>query len=60
VSGTSLSLKDIQKVMASEVSKPEKVEVFHQLEMFNTWLKLELFVKHYIPFSIFWHLFLGQ
>ena len=52
VSGTGLSLEDMREAMASGVSKSGEVEVFHRLGMFDTWPKLELFVKRYIPSSI--------
>lgn len=53
VSGTGLSLVELEEAMASGVSKPAKsVQLFHQLGMFDTWPKLELFLKRYIPASI--------
>jgi hypothetical protein len=53
VSGTGLSLEELQEAMASGVSKPSgPVEVFHQLGMFDTWQKLELLLDRYIPASV--------
>ncbi|KAF8352173.1 hypothetical protein F5887DRAFT_16705 [Amanita rubescens] len=53
VSGTGLSLADLEEGMASGVSKPaEGVEVFHELGMFDTWPKLKSFVERYVPLSI--------
>jgi hypothetical protein len=49
VSGTGLSLEDMREAMASGVSKPGAVEVFHQLGTFDTWPKLKLFFERYIP-----------
>jgi hypothetical protein len=52
VSGTGLSLADLEDAMAPGVSKPAKVKLFHQLGMFDTWPKLEQFLRRYIPASI--------
>jgi hypothetical protein len=38
--------------MASGVSKPGAVMLFHQLGMFDTWPKLKPFLERYIPASI--------
>ena len=59
VSGTGLSLEDLEETTASGVAKPEPIQVFTQLGMFDTWPKLEPFLKRYIPTSILesdsWH-----
>ena len=53
VSGTGLSLADLEDAMASGVSKPARgVKVFHELGMFDTWPKLKSFVERYVPPSI--------
>jgi hypothetical protein len=52
VSGTSLSLVEVQNAITSGVSKPLEVESFHELGMFDTWPKLEKFLKLYIPATI--------
>jgi hypothetical protein len=52
VSGTGLSLADLGETMASGVGKPAGVELFHQLGMFDTWLKLKPFLERYVPASI--------
>jgi hypothetical protein len=52
VSGTGLSLAELEETMASGVSKPGSVVLFHQLGMFDTWLKLKPFLERYIPASI--------
>jgi hypothetical protein len=49
VSGTCLSLVEVQNAMTSGVSKPLEVEPFHELGMFDNWLDLENFLKCYIP-----------
>jgi hypothetical protein len=49
VSGTGLSLAELEDTMASGVSKPGCVKVFHQLGMFDTWPQLKSFIKRYIP-----------
>jgi hypothetical protein len=52
VSGTSLLLEELEDAMASGVSKPaEAVTLFHQLGMFDTWLKLKPFLERYISAS---------
>jgi hypothetical protein len=52
VSGTGLSLEEVQDSMASGVSKANNaVHLFHELGMFDTWRKLESFLKRYIPAS---------
>jgi hypothetical protein len=54
VSGTSLSLAELEVAVASGVSKPaEAVQLFHKLGMFDTWPKLKSFLERYIPASIF-------
>jgi hypothetical protein len=53
VSGTGVSLQDLQGTMASGVSKSDAVELFHKLGMFDTWPKLKSFVDIYIPPHIF-------
>jgi hypothetical protein len=54
VSGTGLSLPELEVAMASGVSKPaEAVQLFHKLGMFDTWPKLKSFLERYIPASIF-------
>jgi hypothetical protein len=52
VSGTGLSLAEVRDAMASGVSKPETVHLFHKLGMFDTWPKIEPFLRRYIPDSI--------
>lgn len=53
VSGTGLSLADLEEAMASGVSKRAlRVKVFHELGMFDTWPKLKSFVERYVPLSI--------
>ena len=53
VSGTGLSLAELQEAIASGVSKPtESVFLFHQLGMFDTWPKLKQFLERYIPATI--------
>lgn len=52
VSGTGLSLADLEEATASGVSKPAQgVKVFHELGMFDTWPKLKSFVGRYVPLS---------
>ena len=52
VSGTGLSLGDLEEAMVSGVSKPaEAVILFHELGMFDTWPKLKAFLERYIPAS---------
>ena len=53
VSGTGLSLQELNDAMASGVSKPAPVELFHNLGMFDTWQDVKLFVDRYIPAYIF-------
>jgi hypothetical protein len=52
VSGTGLSLADLQDSMTSGVSKRAEVILFYELGMFDTWPKLESFLKRYVPASI--------
>ena len=53
VSGTSVSLADLADSVASGVGKPtHNVKAFHELEMFDTWPKLKLFLERYVPASI--------
>jgi hypothetical protein len=52
VSGTDLSLADLEDSMASRVSKRAGVLLFHKLGMFDTWPKLESFLERYVPASI--------
>ena len=52
VSGTGLSLRDLEEPMASGVSKTGAFRLHHQLGMFDTWPKLRLFLERYIPTSI--------
>ena len=52
VSGTGLSLAELEEAKASGVSKPGAVMLFHQLGMFDTWPKLKSFLQCYIPTSI--------
>jgi hypothetical protein len=56
VSGTGLSLADLQDSMSSGVSKPVEVILFHKLGMFDTWPKLKSFLERYIPRSILYSL----
>lgn len=52
VSGTSVSLADLEDNIASGVGKPShQVEVFHELGMFDTWPKLMNFFGRYVPAS---------
>jgi len=52
VSGTGVLLADLEDNIASGVGKPTlKVKVFHELGMFDTWLKLMNFFECYIPTS---------
>jgi hypothetical protein len=52
VSGTSLSLEELEEAMPSGVSKPaEAVILFHELGMFDTWPKLKPFLERYVPAS---------
>ncbi|KAM6498794.1 hypothetical protein JOM56_006742 [Amanita muscaria] len=52
VSGTGLSLGDLEDSMASGVSKPANTTIlFHELGMFETWPKLKAFLERYIPAS---------
>jgi hypothetical protein len=51
VSGTGVSLEDLDEAMASGVSKPVGVDLFHKLGMFDTWAKLKPFLDHYLPRS---------
>ena len=53
MSVTGLSLQELNDAMASGVSKPAPVELFHNLGMFDTWQNMKLFVDHYIPAYIF-------
>jgi hypothetical protein len=48
VSGTGLSLEELQEALASGVSKRD-VFVFHELGMFDTWTKLKPFIERYVP-----------
>jgi hypothetical protein len=48
VSGTGLSLKEMEDAMASGVSKPRQIKLFHQLGMFDTWPKLERLLQRYV------------
>ena len=53
VSGTGLSLDDLTEAMGSGVSKPsEGIQQFHQLGMFDTWLKLKSFLERYVPATV--------
>ena len=53
VSGTVLSLEEFENSTASGVPKDaDGVQVFHELGMFDTWPKLESFLKRYVPASI--------
>ncbi|KAF8223312.1 hypothetical protein L208DRAFT_1426082 [Tricholoma matsutake] len=51
VSGTDLSLAELEEAMASGVSKPAVI-LAHRLGMFDTWPKLKPFLERYIPASI--------
>jgi len=52
VSGTGLSLVDVKDALASGVSKhADAVKLVHKLGMFDTWSKLNAFLKCYIPAS---------
>ena len=52
VSGTGVSLAELGEDVASGVSKPMAVHLFHKLGMFDTWLKLNSFLRRYVPASI--------
>jgi hypothetical protein len=53
VSGTGLSLAELEDSMVSGVSKPaEAVKLFHKLGMFDNWPKLKSFLERYVPASI--------
>ena len=53
LSGTGLSLEEVQDSIASGVSKLHNaVKVVHELGMFDTWEKLKPFLQRYIPASI--------
>ena len=52
MSGTGLSLEDLEDDVASGVSKPRAVDLFHQLGIFDSWPKLKPFLERYIPTSI--------
>jgi len=52
VSGTGLSLAELQDAMASGVSKPiGEIAWFHELGKFDTWVKLKPFIERYLPTS---------
>jgi len=52
VSGTGVSLADLEDNVASGVGKPpHTVKVFHELGMFDTWPKLMNFFGRYVPAS---------
>jgi len=52
VSGTGVSLADLEDNIASGVGKPtHTVKVIHELGMFDTWPKLMDFFERYIPTS---------
>ena len=53
VSGTGLSLAELEVAMSSGVEKPPAVELFLELGMFDTSPKLKSFLEVYIPPSIF-------
>jgi hypothetical protein len=52
VSGSRLSLAEVEDTMASRVSKRAAVHLFHKLGMFDTLPKLKSFLERYIPASI--------
>jgi hypothetical protein len=52
VSGTGVSLEELEEAMHSGVSKPAAVKLFHDLGMFDTWPKLKPFVERYVPTSV--------
>ena len=47
-----MTLEDLKDSMASGVSKAEKIYLFHELGMFDTWPKLKAFLERYIPTSL--------
>ena len=49
MSGTGVSLNDLEDSMASGVSKTRAIKMFHKLGMFDTLLKLKSFVERYVP-----------
>jgi hypothetical protein len=49
VSGTGLSLPEVQDAVSSGVSKPEIVELVHELGTFDTWRNLRPFLECYVP-----------
>jgi hypothetical protein len=53
VSGTGVLLQDLQDAIVSRVSKPDAVQLFHKLGMFDIWPKLKSFIDHYISTHIF-------
>jgi hypothetical protein len=52
VSGTGVSMSELREAVASGVSKPTGVDLFHDLGMFDTWTKLESFFTNYVPASV--------
>jgi hypothetical protein len=52
ISGTGISLEELQEAVASGVGKPVAVQLFHKLGMFDTWQKLKPFLERYVPASI--------
>ena len=49
LSGTGMSLVEVQNSMTSGVSKPPDVELFHELGMFDKWSEMKEFLEIYIP-----------
>jgi hypothetical protein len=52
VSGTGVSLAELEEALASGVSKSMGVDLFHKLGMFDSWPKLKSFLERYVPHSI--------
>ena len=49
VSGTGVTMEELQDAVGSGVSKPAGAELFHELGMFNTWPSLLVFLERYLP-----------
>jgi len=49
VSGTGVTMDDLRDSVASGVSKPKTVGLYHDLGMFDTWSKLKHFLERYLP-----------
>ena len=49
VSGTGVTMEELQDTVGSGVSKPVGIESFHDLGMFDTWPSLMAFLERYLP-----------